>query len=524
MQTFEQSMNQLMQEIDPRRINLSNDIYNFSQLEKANANQLPYFLQVGRLKNSSLSLPALVPFIDSPGMIYLYNRTDEDNAKQYMQNLLVDLINKISPNLLDIIVYDPVYLGNPFLPIKKFTADKQIENVTIELIHEEQQLQSQLQKYIQESGKLIEKELFKFGSFTEYWERSNHSPKKYSIFVLNDSGFTRNTTITGIISRITANTKNNNSFFILSDLDDRKANFSFFNSEFIVENRTNFYNGLSIDLEYEKVAEKLRNNVASVVGKQVQKPITIETFDIKEGIKIPIGRLSNGKALNFQLGYDKALYHAIIGGESGSGKSNLLRVIIQGGLRHPKEELCFLLFDCMGSNDFRRFEGSPNVLACERSGDILSVVDKLQMVEREIENRIKLLEEHDVDDIKGLIAKGVKVPRWLIVLDEFHHLYLHSNKTTMYVSNLLVQKILKGGRKYGIHLLAATQSLNDGVGAEILNNIPLRIALPMNEGQSQKFLAQMNSAAMNLEKHHAVYNDNRGDRESNQIFLINKAD
>jgi DNA segregation ATPase FtsK/SpoIIIE-like protein len=96
-------------------------------------------------------------------------------------------------------------------------------------------------------------------------------------------------------------------------------------------------------------------------------------------------------------------------------------------------------------------------------------------------------------------------------------------KTTDFVENLLVQKVLKGGRKYGIHLLAVTQSLNDGVGASILNNIRLRIALPMNETQSNNFLSHRNSAAKNLEKHHAVYNDQRGEVEGNQIFKITKA-
>jgi hypothetical protein len=520
MKQFDESITELIAEIDPRKINLSTDLYNFSQIEKMDANKLPFFLRVGKLVNNSISIPALVPFIDSKGMIYLYNSADEYYAKDYMQNLLFELIRKISPNKIDIIIYDPVYLGVPFKPI----LQNNLDNVIPELITDEQHLISSLQKYIERSRKFIEDMPVHFQTFLDYWQRSNDTQKHYSLFVLNDSNFSRNTIITDLINRITGNTKNNNSFFILSDLDNRKNNFSFFNSEFIIENHTPFYNELKIDLEYDKVKERLYNNISAISQHHTQRPINIETYDIKEGIKFPIGMLKNNKTINFQLGYDKDVYHAIIGGESGSGKSNLLRLIIQQGIaKHSKDELSFLIFDCMGSRDFKDYDNNPNVLVCERSGNILNVVEKLKLIEKEIENRIKLLDEHDAYDIKELIAKGVKVPRWLCILDEFHHLYNVNMKTTDFVENLLVQKVLKGGRKYGIHLLAVTQSLNDGVGASILNNIRLRIALPMNETQSNNFLSHRNSAAKNLEKHHAVYNDQRGEVEGNQIFKITKA-
>jgi hypothetical protein len=521
MELFEQIVSELIQELDPRNINLTRDIYNFAQIEKANVNQLPFFLRVGKLKNSTLTFPALVPFIDSKGIIYLYNNLDEEHSKLYIQNLLFELIGKISPNNIDILIYDPVYLGVPFSYISQLAMD----NVSVELITDEQHLSTRLAKYIQQSKEFINNKLIHFNGFLDYWVNSDDNLKQYTLFVLNDSYFVKNSSITDTINRITANTRNNNSFFILSDLDEKKSRFSFFDCEFTIENLIPFYCDLKLDLEYERVKDKIFENLSLIKNKQSQKTISLESFNIKEGIKIPIGiLLGNKKQHHFKFGNGSENFHAIIGGQSGKGKSVLLNTII----KHAKEkyradEIKFLLFDCKGV-EFNDYKNDKYVLDCESTSDIPSIIAKLKIIEQEFETRRELFRQNNVKSIEQLYEKDISIYRLVCIIDEFQFLFQSDFKTAQFAEDLLVSKIIRTGRSFGIHLIVATQSLGDSVRRSILDNIPLRIALGMTESQSNSFLAYNNSAAKNLDKGLAIYNDCNGEKDANKLILIEKVD
>jgi len=522
MKTFEEKMVGLLGEINPNNINLSKDIYDFSQIEKANQSNLPFFLKVGKLKNSSLSFPALVPFIDAKGMVYLYHKTDEEHSKLYMQNILFELINKISPNQVEIVIYDPTYLGVPF----NYVSQVALDNVSIELVTDENHLNGRLNKYLQYSKELISNKLIRFNGFLDYWINSKYADKVYSIFILNDTNFVRNTNITTLINRITANTKNNNSFFILSDEEEKKEHFSFFNSDFHVQNQSPFYKHLKIDLEYDKVKDKLVANLTAIKAKREQRTFTIESFNIKEGVKIPIGIFTaNKKVHNFKLGSGTENYHAIIGGQSGKGKSVLLNTIIYNAIKqYSKSELRFMLFDCKGV-EFNEFKGNEHILECESTSNIATIVEKLKLIEAEFEKRREIFKEHNVKSIEQLLEKGIELYRIICIIDEFQFLFPSADyKTTQFAEDLLVSKMIRTGRSFGIHLIVATQSLGDSVRRSILDNIPLRIALGMTEAQSNSFLSYNNDSAKNLDRGLAIYNDSNGERDANKLIQIEKAD
>ena len=80
----------------------------------------------------------------------------------------------------------------------------------------------------------------------------------------------------------------------------------------------------------------------------------------------------------------------------------------------------------------------------------------------------------------------------------------------------MVEKVIKIGRKFGVHLLVSTQSLGSGVRKSILDNIPLRIALGMTEDQSISFLGFKNDSATNLERGVAIYNNQNGNIRANK--------
>lgn len=522
MDQFEKNIKELIKEVDPQSIDLSRKIYDFAPLENDCINELPYYLCVGRLSNNSISFPALVPFISSKGIIYLYNITDQENAKLYIQNLLLDLINKLPTNLVDIILYDPVYLGEPFTNILKIG----LVNVSTELLTDDLQLLNRLQKYTQHSKAFINNMLLHYSDFADYWINSDDKQKHCTIFVLNDSDFSKNQTIVEMLNRIIANTKNNNSFFILSELDYKRNNLLKINCESIIENQTFFYKELKIDLEYDKVKERIIKNLITIKSKQSKEAIKPEVFDIKEGIKIPVGLNFTSKKIHyFKLGDRTDNFHAIIGGQSGKGKSVLLNTIIRRGIeKYHQDDLQFMLFDCNG-NEFSEYQNNLHVLVCESTRDMAVISEKLTRIELEFEKRIELLKQHEAKKIEDLYIKGIKLPRIVCIIDEFQFLFKPSDyKIAQFAEELLVTKIIKTGRKFGIHLIVSTQSLGDLVRSSILANIPLRIALGMDENQSATFLAYNNLAAFNLATGLAIYNNRNGERDANVIIQIDKVD
>lgn len=494
----------------------------FSSFIEKNENRLPYFIEIGKFSDISFRLPALIPFIDSKGIVFSYDKHNEENFKQYIQYLLFQIIEKISPNNIEIVIYDPIYLGTSFNSLRKVAP----RNVLIDVLSNENQLQDRLNKYIQYSIGLITKELLHFDGFVDYWTNSQDKHKKYVLFIINNGDFSKNKSTTELINKITANTKNNNAYFILSDEESKTDNYSFFSADFELKQGARYYKGNKIDLEFDKSTERITNYISTFTSINQTNDISADVYNTEEGIKIPIGNLVlNGKPFHFRFGCGTDNYSAIIGGQPGKGKSVLLNTIIRRGIeKYSSNTLKFMLFDCKGV-EFNDFEIDNYIIERESTSDIHVIIEKLKLIDFEFQKRRELFAEYKVKSIEQLISKGIELYRLVCIIDEFQFLFPTADyKISQFAEDILVSKILRTGRSFGIHLIVATQSLGDGVRGSILNNIPLRIALGMTEWQSASFLAANNTAAKNLERGIAIYNGNNGELASNEIIKIDKVD
>lgn len=519
---FENKIEESIQKLVQKNITDCIQEVDFTSFLDNSENHLPYFLEIGRFKDIPFRLPALVPFIDSKGIVYSYDKQDEDNYREYIQSLIFQIIAKISPSNLEIVIYDPIYLGISFSNIVRAAPG----NVFVDVLSNENQLQERLNKYLQYSKDLISKELLHYDSFIDYWKNSQDKNKKYVVFIINHSGFVKNNYITELIGRITTNTKNNNAFFILSDEQSKVANYTFFNGEFKLSQDSYFYKGYKLDLEFEKSKEKIADYISSFNLTNQANESSADTYDIKDGLRIPIGcSVSNGKPFHFRFACGTENYHAIIGGQSGKGKSVLLNTLIRRGMeKFHSRNLKFMLFDCKGV-EFNDFEIDEYILERESTPDVHVIMEKLKLIDEEFQRRREIFKEHNVKSIEQLVSKGIDLYRLVCIIDEFQFLFpVTDYKISQFAEDLLVSKILRTGRSFGIHLIVATQSLGDGVRGSILNNIPLRIALGMTEWQSASFLATNNTAAKNLERGLAIYNGNNGELASNELIKVDMVD
>jgi hypothetical protein len=220
---------------------------------------------------------------------------------------------------------------------------------------------------------------------------------------------------------------------------------------------------------------------------------------------------------------DSTIVHGLIGGTTGSGKSTLLHdIIINSAWLYSPDELQFILLD-FKSVEFGIYSGLPHVRVLSTKSDREYGNNVLAYIVGEIEFRKKLFGR--VSSIEEYNNEQHHVPRILVIIDEFHNLFVSEGALgDLRDSNISSQinkhfnKILKEGRSFGIHLLLATQEAG-GIQSidSYLQQIKLRIVLKMEE--KGKFFTYENSARPDkLRRGEGIYNDDFGKEGSNNQF------
>jgi energy-coupling factor transporter ATP-binding protein EcfA2 len=249
-----------------------------------------------------------------------------------------------------------------------------------------------------------------------------------------------------------------------------------------------------------------------------------------EGIIVPVGKSENGKPVLLELGKDQ--HHVLLAGRSGSGKSNLLHVLLHGLLhRYSADELNLYLLDYKDGVEFNKYTTPPlpQIKFIATVNDIEYGRTVLEHFCSELERRNELFKKTGVSDIQQYRTKtGGKLPRAILMMDEFQVLFggdyamtnsIHANFDTL----------LRKGRSAGIHMILATQTLsglsNVANFDTLLRNIGIRIALNCDEADSYRILANNNRAAADLSmKTEGIINYSSGQPSGNIRFAIPHAD
>ncbi|TEY02322.1 FtsK/SpoIIIE domain-containing protein [Campylobacter sp. US33a] len=242
------------------------------------------------------------------------------------------------------------------------------------------------------------------------------------------------------------------------------------------------------------------------------------------GVKIPIAKDMNEKVIYFEIGAIDSEHHTLIGGRSGSGKSNLLHaMIISLCFYYPPDELELFLLDYKEGVEFNIYTNPVlnHASLVATHSDIQYGVSFLEYIIEVKNKRADLFKKAGVKDFKEYREKTREnLARMLIIIDEFQ--VLLSDKKAMYIQKLFVE-ILRKGRSYGIHLILSTQSLR-GMQVDInemKGQIGNRMALVMGLEDSHNILNSNNDAAANLKgKPYGVFNFCAGVKEENILVRI----
>jgi energy-coupling factor transporter ATP-binding protein EcfA2 len=159
--------------------------------------------------------------------------------------------------------------------------------------------------------------------------------------------------------------------------------------------------------------------------------------------------------------------HLLIVGPTGSGKSELLKLMLSSVLENQRVEL--VLFDFKGGATLESFASAATGL-----GTDLNPQGSLKLWEHifeELVSREKLFAQQGVSDIRGYNLLGRVIQPIVVVIDEFSACLASSPKASSAIEDVLAR-----GRSLGIYLIAASQSLT-GISRSLLTNLRARIVM-----------------------------------------------
>ncbi len=205
----------------------------------------------------------------------------------------------------------------------------------------------------------------------------------------------------------------------------------------------------------------------------------------RDRLRVPIGVGPDGGAVELDLkesAQGGMGPHGLLIGATGSGKSELLRTLVLGlATTHSAEQLNFVLVDFKGGATFAPFDRLPHTAAVITNlADALPLVDRMvDAINGELVRRQELLRRAgsfaSLRDYERARATGnplPPLPSLLLICDEFSELL--SAKPDFIDLFLQIGRL---GRSLGVHLLLASQRLEEGRLRGLDTHLSYRIGL-----------------------------------------------
>jgi S-DNA-T family DNA segregation ATPase FtsK/SpoIIIE len=205
----------------------------------------------------------------------------------------------------------------------------------------------------------------------------------------------------------------------------------------------------------------------------------------RDRLRVPIGVGSSGQSVELDIkesAQGGMGPHGLVIGATGSGKSELLRTLVLGlALTHSPEALNFVLVDFKGGATFASCDVLPHTSAVITNlEDELILVDRMKdAIQGEMVRRQELLRAAgnfaSLKDYERAREQGAPLdplPSLFIVVDEFSELL--SAKPDFIDLFVMIGRL---GRSLGVHLLLASQRLEEGKLRGLDTHLSYRIGL-----------------------------------------------
>lgn len=278
--------------------------------------------------------------------------------------------------------------------------------------------------------------------------------------------------------------------------------------------------------EYRSILEQKRGQIISFA--ELIRPDAQFSKNAVHGLEIPLGqRADNGEILCLPVGDQPP--HTLIAGSTGSGKSNLLHILILSACWHySPDELNVYLLDFKDGVEFAAYTRPvlPHARLVATQADPDYGLTVLAHLVDEIKRRNELFKARSVNGYAACRSgfPQERLPRLLLIVDEFQRIFDSDPICAVKYLEILT----KQGRSAGIHLVFATQTLK-GIGGNSALSFPKdqfmgRIALKSSPADAKEiFFGQNNEDATELTIPYAILNTSNGMVSGNQKFAVPEA-
>lgn len=511
-------------------------------------------------RGSKISIPYCASFGHEFNYLFRFNGDGRQKVVKDACNLGMRLFMMLPPGKLNFTFIDPVTLGESFA---MFTRLVDVDDRTSEVINGKiwsapADIEEKLKIMTDHISNVTQRCLQgKFDNIYEYNRVAEQNAEAYQVIMLMDfpAGLTDQSL--KLLEQIVNSGPKCGVFTIIYRNESQYKKVSERSHPLISNIETSFQkfdyssNGVNISCSGDTVKDKallwhglplpsqtqmdgiiailkkgIKNADKVVIG--IEKVSDAEsTCTTKDGIRIPIGIHGANEVQYLTLGVGGS-HHALIAGVAGSGKSSLLHTIILRALtQYSPEELSVYLVDFKRGVEFKIYADfvlpSFKVVAIESEREfgynILVALDREQKI------RADLFKKSHVDKIEEYRELGKKMPRILVIMDEFHELFSNANDEFAKKSAVIMERIVRQGRAFGVHLILASQSYSNitGIDRAVFDQMAVRIVLKCSKADANLLLDNGSSEIDQIsidDPGRAVYNSEAGNKEFNSHFRV----
>jgi DNA segregation ATPase FtsK/SpoIIIE, S-DNA-T family len=504
-----------------------------------------------RPERLDFTLPALLPYPRRSLLLLLAHGPGRARAVDVMQSAMLRLLTSLPPGKVRFTILDPVGLGDnfsAFMHLADYDEQLVASRIWTDSAHVEQRL-ADLTKHMENVIQVyLRKE---FHSIEEYNAFAGEMAEPYRVLVVanfpanfSESAVHRIKSIVasgarcGVFVLMSVDTKlplpRN---FHLPDLEADALTLNWTEGHFVSEQPD--LGPLAVEFDAPPSPDRCKE-ILRAVGSAAKGAGRVEvpfsciipetedwwTTDSRTGIDVPLGRAGAMKLQHLDLGSGTA-QHVLISGKTGSGKSTLLHVLVTNmALRYSPDEVELYLVDFKKGVEFKAYARAmlphARVVAIESEREFgLSVLERL---DAELRTRGDMFRNRGVQDLKGYRAAepSARLPRIMLIVDEFQELFVEDDRIAQ-ESALLLDRLVRQGRAFGIHVLLGSQTLGGAytLARSTIGQMAVRIALQCSDADAHLILSEDNTAARLLTRPgEAIYNDANGLYEGNHPFQV----
>lgn len=545
----------------PRNVHISTLEYDISELglndyTKAFLDRYYFFLY----RNNKICIPYCASFGPEFNYLFKFNGEGRSNVVKNACDLGMRLFMMLPPGKLNFTFIDPVTLGESFA---MFTRLVDVDDRTSEVINGKiwsspSDIEQKLKIMTDHISNVTQRCLQgKYDNIYEYNRVAEQNAEAYQVLMLMDfpAGLTDQSLklleqivtsgpkcgVFTIIYRNESQYKkiSERSYPLITNIETSFQVFNFNDnctqitcSGETVKNNALLWSSLQLPStnQMDQIIATLKKGIKNadkvVIG--IDKVSDADSTDTtKDGIRIPIGIHGANEVQYLTLGVGGS-HHALIAGVAGSGKSSLLHTIILRTLtQYSPDELSIYLVDFKRGVEFKLYADfvlpSFKVVAIESEREFGYNI--LLALEREQKIRADLFKKSHVDKIEEYRALGKKMPRVLVIMDEFHELFSNANDEFAKKSATIMERIVRQGRAFGVHLILASQSYSNitGIDRAVFDQMAVRIVLKCSKADANLLLDNGSTEIDQIsidDPGRAVYNSEAGNKEYNSHFRV----